>query len=114
MKKKKKSSKNCTKHGELNMTTNETILKKVEKYEELTKKALKEIKTAKGLSEKEKLIAEDYLSMAKNYFNDAKYFKEKNELLTALAAFSYAHAWLDAGVRAKIFEAKDDQLFTLP
>jgi len=41
-------------------------------------------------------------------------FKEKGDLLTALASFSYAHAWLDAGVRAKLFEAEDDQLFTLP
>jgi hypothetical protein len=52
--------------------------------------------------------------MAKNYYDDAKFFKEKGNLLTSLAAFSYAHAWLDAGVRARIFEASDDQLFTLP
>ncbi|MBS3057208.1 MAG: DUF357 domain-containing protein, partial [Candidatus Diapherotrites archaeon] len=33
----------------------------------------------------------------------------------ALAAFSYAHAWLDAGVRAKLLDARgDDNLFTLP
>ncbi len=87
---------------------------KVEKYEKLTTKALKEIKLKKGLDTKDKTIAEDFLSMAKNYFNDAKYFKEQKNFLTALAAFSYAHAWLDAGVRAKVFEATDDQLFTLP
>jgi hypothetical protein len=52
--------------------------------------------------------------MTKNYFSDAQHFKEKGDLLTALASFSYAHAWLDAGVRAKIFHADDDQLFTLP
>jgi len=90
------------------------LIEKVEKYEKLTSKALKEIKVKTGLNEKEKAIAEDFLSMAKNYFNDARFFKEKGELLTALAAFSYAHAWLDAGVRAKVFEATDDQLFTLP
>jgi hypothetical protein len=96
------------------MSSEKELKEKIGKYEKLTSKALKEIKFAKGINEKEKLIAEDYLSMAKNYFNDAKYFKEKGELLTSLAAFSYAHAWLDAGVRAKIFEAKNDQLFTLP
>jgi len=88
--------------------------KKVEKYEKLTSRALKEIKIKKGLTEKENAVAEDFLSMAKDYFSDAKHFKEKGELLTALAAFSYAHAWLDAGVRARLFDAKDDQLFTLP
>lgn len=90
------------------------LSEKVKKYEELTSKALKEIKLRKGLSKKEKEIADDFLSMAKNYFSDAKYFCEQGNPLTALAAFSYAHAWLDAGVRAKLFEAKDDQLFTLP
>lgn len=87
---------------------------KVEKYESLTKKALKEIKLKENLNQKELSVAEDFLEMAQNYFNDAKYYKEKKELLISLAAFSYAHAWLDAGVRAKIFEATDDQLFTLP
>ncbi len=87
---------------------------KVEKYESLTKKALEEIKLKKDLSQKELSVAEDFLKMAQNYFNDAKYYKEKGELLISLAAFSYAHAWLDAGVRARLFEATDDQLFTLP
>ncbi len=93
---------------------NEKLNEKLLKYEGLTSRALKEIQTKKGLLGKEELIAKDFLSMAKNYFNDAKYFKEKGELLTSLAAFSYAHAWLDAGVRAGLFIATDDQLFTLP
>jgi len=93
---------------------NEELIKKVDKYEALTARALKEIKLKNGLTIEQRAIAEDFLSMAKNYFNDAKFFKEKGSLLTALAAFSYAHAWLDAGVRARIFDTKDDQLFTLP
>ncbi len=90
------------------------LIKKVDKYEALTKKALKEIKKAKSLNKKEEAIANDFLSMAKNYYNDGLFFKEKGDFLTALASFSYAYAWLDAGVRAKIFDASDDQLFTLP
>jgi len=90
------------------------VLEKVEKYESLTKRALFEIKLKKNLSENEKMIATDFLSMAKNYYTDALYFKKEGKLLTSLAAFSYAHAWLDAGVRAKVFTATDDQLFTLP
>jgi len=87
---------------------------KVDKYEKLTARALKEIKFKNNLTEKEKAIADDFMSMAKNYYSDAVHFKEKGDLLTALAAFSYAHAWLDAGVRARLFDAEDDQLFTLP
>jgi uncharacterized protein len=97
-----------------NLVSDKDLVEKIQKYEKLTKRAISEIKLSKGISEKERLIAQDFLAMANNYFNDAKYFVEKKEFLTALAAFSYAHAWLDAGVRAKIFDAKDDQLFTLP
>ena len=96
------------------MVTEKELIEKVTKYEKLTSKGLKEIKIMKNLTAEQKLIAQDFLSMAKNYYNDAKYFKEKGNLLTSLAAFSYAHAWLDAGVRAKVFSATDDQLFTLP
>lgn len=96
------------------MVTENELVEKVEKYEKLTARALKEIKKAPNLSKEKEIIAQDFLSMANNYFNDAKYFKKQGNLLTSLAAFSYAHAWLDAGVRARVFEAKDDQLFTLP
>ena len=91
------------------------LQEKVLHYHSLTEAALKKVSIKKGLSAKEKKIAADFLEMAKNYFSDAKHFEEKGELATALAAFSYAHAWLDAGVRAKLLDGKnDDKLFTLP
>lgn len=91
------------------------LREKVSHYQALTEKALKKISIKKGVSKKEKRIALDFLEMVKNYFSDAKHFEEKGELATALAAFSYAHAWLDAGVRAKLLDGKnDDKLFTLP
>ena len=90
------------------------VKEKAEKYRSLTEKALGEIKMSEGLNSEKKAVAKDFLGMAKNYLEDGKHFEEKGELLTALAAFSYAHAWLDAGVRARLFKAEDDQLFTLP
>ena len=53
------------------------LKEKVEKYEKLTAKGLKEIKIKKGLNESQNAIAKDFLSMANNYFNDAKYFKKE-------------------------------------
>jgi uncharacterized protein len=96
------------------MISEKEILEKVNKYELLTKKGIEKIKFTKNLNDEKKKIAEDFLSMANNYFNDGVFFKEKGDFLTALASFSYAHAWLDAGVRSKLFFATDDQLFTLP
>ena len=93
---------------------NDNLIKKVEKYQETTKKGIDQIKKIKNLTSEQNKIADDFLSMANNYFNDAKFFKKKGDLLTALASFSYAHAWLDAGVRAHLFDTTDDQLFTLP
>ncbi len=88
---------------------------KVERYHTITQQALQKIGVKARKGTKEHVIALDYLDMAQNYFNDAKHFQKNGELLLALAAFSYAHAWMDAGVRAGILDGKeDDRLFTLP
>src|SRR3989344_8754830 len=93
----------------------DNLVEKVAKYAALTEKALGKIKIMRNLDAGQIAIANDFLQMARNYFSDAKHFAQKTDLLTALAAFSYAHAWLDAGVRAKLFDAgNDSKLFTLP
>ncbi|MBI2598087.1 MAG: DUF357 domain-containing protein [Candidatus Diapherotrites archaeon] len=92
-----------------------TLLVKVQKYRKITKDALAKVLVKKGLSAKDKKTAADFLQVCKNYFSDSDYFEKKGELENALASLSYAHAWLDAGVRARLFDAKgDSRLFTLP
>ena len=91
------------------------LMVRVKKYRRLTETALKKasIKAEKGSIDF--VRAADFISMAQNYFNDGKHFQEKGKIGLALAAYSYAHAWLDAGVRAGIMDGKkDDRLFTLP
>lgn len=59
-------------------------------------------------------VAEDFLSMARAYYEDSKHFREKGELEKALANVNYAHGWLDAGARLGLFDVDlDDTLFTL-
>lgn len=59
-------------------------------------------------------VAEDFLTMARAYHDDAKHFRENGELDKALATTNYAHGWLDAGARLGLFDVGgDDQLFTL-
>ncbi|WP_455393276.1 DUF357 domain-containing protein [[Eubacterium] cellulosolvens] len=86
----------------------------VEKDLGITQRALEKITViAPGKSYTRK-IAEDFLEMAKAYFNDAKHFKENRDLIRAVACVNYAHAWLDAGARLGVFDVgEDDQLFTL-
>ena len=58
--------------------------------------------------------AEDFMTMAQAYSDDAKYFRDKGELEKSLAVIYYAHAWLDAGARLGLFDVGlDDKLFCL-
>ena len=88
---------------------NEVTEKKLEKYFKISEEALELAK--KNIAKKE--LAEDFLDMIERYLKDAKYFQEKGNWVTAFAALNYAHGWLDAGARAKIFNVKDSRLFTV-
>lgn len=58
--------------------------------------------------------AEDFLAMARAYFDDADHFFKNGDFVNAFACVNYAHGWLDAGARLGFFEVQsDDQLFTL-
>lgn len=88
--------------------------KKLEKYWSMTEKALKLVKIAPGRGSKEYGHAADFISMAENYLSDSRHFAEKGDFLTALAAASYAHAWLDAGARIGLFKVDNSSnLFTV-
>jgi len=88
---------------------------RVKRYRQLTEKALKKVSIKAEKGSKDFVVAADFIAMAQNYFNDARHFEEKGRLALALASYSYAHAWLDAGVRSGVLDGKmDDRLFTLP
>ena len=87
---------------------------KLEKYFLVTGKALKKVKIAKEKEIKWKEMAHDFLDMAQRYYEDAKYFKQKGDIVTAFAALNYAHGWLDAGARLGLFDVDNkENLFTV-
>jgi hypothetical protein len=95
---------------------------KLEKYFDVTQRALDKVKIAgneeEGEKKKQKIdwkeSAKDFLDMAQRYFQDAKYFEEKGDRITAFAALNYAHGWLDAGARLGLFDVEgDSELFTV-
>ena len=58
--------------------------------------------------------AEDFLDMAKRYYEDANHFEQKGDYVNAFAALNYAHGWLDAGARIGLFDVgHDSKLFTV-
>ena len=86
----------------------------VEKDIGLTERALAKVKVAPPAKSHLRKVAEDFLSMARAYTEDAKHFRDKGELEKALANINYAHGWLDAGARIGLFDVGgDDKLFTL-
>ncbi len=86
----------------------------VDKDLALTERALAKIKISPPERSHLRKVAEDFLSMARAYCEDAKHFRDKGELDKALANVNYAHGWLDAGARIGLFDVGgDDRLFTL-
>ncbi|MDY7082849.1 MAG: DUF357 domain-containing protein, partial [Halobacteria archaeon] len=57
--------------------------------------------------------ADEFLEMAQSYHDDGNHFLAEDDEVNALAAFSYGHAWLDAGLRAGFFEVNDDEDYEL-
>ena len=88
----------------------ELTTEKLERYFDITSRALAKVKVVAEFSEK----GNDFLDMAKRYFSDAQWFYEKGDFVNAFAALNYAHGWLDAGARARFFDVDGDNvLFTV-
>ena len=86
----------------------------LEKYLRLTHEALDRVSAAPPERSFLHGASEDFLAMARSYLADAEHFSASGDRDRALAAASYAHAWLDAGVRLGILDGgEDDQRFTL-
>jgi len=96
------------------MSLLEELKFRVQKYEKLTKQALQEVQIAAEKGTKDYERARQFIQMARDYFSDAKYYAEKGDNITALASFSYAHAWLDAGVKAGFLKGDNPKLFVQP
>lgn len=90
---------------------NEIKKEKLEKYFKLTTQALKVAKN--NIIKGRETDAKEIIEMVSNYLSDAHHFEDKGNFLNAFGALNYAHGWLDSGVRLKVFDVKDDKLFTV-
>ena len=95
---------------------NQITEEKITKYFDVTKRAMEKVKIseAKYVKIQFQKAGEDFLEMARNYFEDAQHFKENGNVVNAFAALNYAHGWLDAGARLGLFDVEgDDKLFAV-
>jgi uncharacterized protein len=86
----------------------------VERYLRLTTEALEKVRTVPPARSFLMGAAEDFLSMARSYLADARHFRAQGDTERALAAASYAHAWLDAGVRLGLLDGGEDDVHFTP
>lgn len=84
---------------------------KIDKYYNLTMRALIEVK--KNVIKGKEKYAKEIIEMVENYLSDANHFENKGDYVNCFAALNYAHGWLDSGVRLDVFNVKDDKLFTV-
>lgn len=90
------------------------IVEKTERYEQLLSEALSEAEVASPSDSPLGEAAEDCLEMAASYLDDGRHFLEEDDLVNALASFSYGHAWLDAGARIGVLDVpREGHLFTV-
>jgi uncharacterized protein len=87
---------------------------KIDKYLDMTRRALEKLKVAAPARSFNRKLAESFLEMARSYYADATHFRQKGDFVNAFACVNYAHGWLDAGARIGLFDVnEDDRLFTL-
>jgi len=73
------------------------LREKVTRYQMLMRTTIERVESREDVR-----YSHDFMTMARSYYNDGKYFFERGDLVNALVCFSYGHAWLDAGIRAGI------------
>lgn len=87
---------------------------KLKDYLEKTRRGLETVKIAVPERSYFYRLAEDFLRMARAYYNDALHFYQSGDFVNAFACVNYAHGWLDAGARIGLFDVNmNDKLFTL-
>jgi len=87
---------------------------KIAKYLDTTRRALAKAKVVAPPRSFAARMAENFLDMARRYYEDALHSHAEGDDVRAFSQVNYAHGWLDAGARLGIFDVgQDDVLFTL-
>lgn len=90
--------------------TETRLREKASKYEGMLSEALESIEPGAGFDNDK---AVEFREMAESYLEDGRHFRGEGDEVNALAAFSYGHAWLDAGMRMGFYDTDRYDLFTV-
>jgi hypothetical protein len=90
------------------------LTEKTHRYETLLAEAVETAEPVPPADTPLGTAATDFQEMAESYLEDGRHFLEEDDYVNALAAFSYGHAWLDAGARIGLFDVpREGELFTV-
>lgn len=90
------------------------LAEKTDRYESLLAEALDATTIAPPDDTPMADAAAECREMAASYLADGRHFRSDDDPVNALAAFSYGHAWLDAGARVGLFAVPNEgHLFTV-
>lgn len=90
------------------------LAEKTDRYETLLAEALDAATIAPPSETPMADAAAECYEMADSYLEDGRHFLDEDDPVNALAAFSYGHAWLDAGARIGLFDVPTEgHLFTI-
>jgi len=90
------------------------LAEKTDRYEQMLADALAAATTKPPADTPLGEAAAECREMAASYLRDGRHFREDDDPVNALAAFSYGYGWLDCGVRMGLFSVPDDtELFTM-
>jgi hypothetical protein len=90
------------------------LAEKTDRYEDLLAQALDAAELAAPPDSPLGEAAAECEEMARSYLEDGRHFRADDDPVNALAAFSYGHAWLDAGARIGLFDVPEEgHLFTV-
>lgn len=89
------------------------LAEKTNRYERLLAEALDAAIVAAPDGTPLAVAAADCEEMARSYLEDGRQFRDNDDPVNALAAFSYGHAWLDAGARIGVFSVPESDLFAV-
>ena len=87
---------------------------KTDRYEALLAEALEAAEIAPQEGTPLHDAAVECEEMARSYLEDGRHFRGEDDLVNALASFSYGHGWMDAGARIGVFRVPSEgHLFTV-
>jgi hypothetical protein len=90
------------------------LQEKTDRYERLLADALDAAEPRPPTDTPLGVAATECREMARSYLDDGRHFRAADDPVNALAAFSYGHGWLDAGVRMGLFAVPEGtDLFTV-